>query len=44
MGGERIERRRGSILGCKVWHRPIDVEGSRGFRPVTLEVDPSTLD
>jgi len=34
MGGERIGRRRGSVLGCKVWDRPIDVERSLECRSV----------
>jgi len=44
MGGERIERRHSSVLGCKVWDRPIDVERPRRPRSVISEVDLSTLD
>jgi len=37
MGGERIERPRGSILGRKVCDRPIDVARSQEFRSVNSE-------
>jgi len=43
MGGERIVRQDSSVLGRKVWDRPIDVERSHEFRSVIPEVDPSTL-
>jgi len=44
MGGERIERRHSSVLGRKVWDRPIDVERSHKYKSVIPEVDLSTLD
>ena len=37
MDCERIERRRSSVLGCKVWDRPIDVARSQEFRSVVPE-------
>jgi len=43
MGRERIERLRSSVLGRKVWDRPIDVTRSQSIRFVIPEVDPSTL-
>ena len=44
MGGERIGQWRSSVLGRKVWDRPIDVGKSQVFLSVVPEVDPSTLD
>jgi len=44
MGGERIGRPHTSVLGRKVWDRPIDVERSQAFKSVISEVDLSTLD
>ena len=44
MGDERIEGLHGSVLGRKVWDRPIDAERSHKHRSVISEVDPSALD
>ena len=44
MGGEQIERLHSSVLGRKVWDRPIDVERSHKSRSVISEVNLSTLD
>jgi len=43
MGGEQFGRQRGSLLGRKVWGRPIEAGRSQKIRSVIPEVDPSTL-
>ena len=44
IGGGWIGQWRGSVLGRKVWDRPIDVKRSQASRSVIPEADPSTLD
>jgi len=38
MGGERIARRRSSVLGRRVWGRPIDVERPHKTKSVMPEL------